>query len=173
MLNTTNFLALITPSETTKIYFEKMLTSELTSFSDISNFPNYKGLYFLYYESTLLYIGSASAESRTVKKRCQQYIQQGNGGNSFRGKIELLQNIPPGQAIKFIKMNIQAKFIDLSEIQENKIKQLEQVAIYACQPPLNFVLNKFDYKNLDVEQKNWQNIREEYSTNPYFWSGFY
>ena len=125
MLNATNFLALITPSETTKIYFEKMLTSELTSFNDISNFPNYKGLYFLYYESTLLYIGSASAENRTVKKRCQQYIQQGNGGNSFRGKIELLQNIPSGQAIKFIKMNIQAKFIDLSEIQENKIKQLE------------------------------------------------
>ena len=106
MLNATNFLALITPSETTKIYFEKMLTSELTSFNDISNFPNYKGLYFLYYESTLLYIGSASAENRTVKKRCQQYIQQGNGGNSFRGKIELLQNIPSDQAIKFIKMNI-------------------------------------------------------------------
>lgn len=45
-----------------------MLTSELTSFSDSSNFPKYKGLYFLYHESTLLYIGSASAENLTVIK---------------------------------------------------------------------------------------------------------
>ena len=151
MLNTINFENFIKKPSLDKECFEKLLTSEFTNFNDISNFPNYKGLYFLYYDSILLYIGSANAEKRTIKIRCRQYLQKGSGGKSFRGKIEQLKNIPAEEAIKFIKQKISAKFINFSELEKNKILQLEQIAIFSYQPTLNFMLNKFDYENLKVE----------------------
>lgn len=131
-------------------YFIDLLTPKYIFFNEISSFPEYKGLYFLYYNSTLLYIGSASAEERTVRIRCQQYLQKGNGGNSFRGKIEQLKKISTEETIEFIKKNISAKFIDYKEQEKNKIKQLEQIAILSYQPPLNFMLNQFSYQNLEV-----------------------
>jgi len=77
-------------------------------------------------------------------------LQKGNGGSSFRGKIEQLKNISTDEAIAFIKNNISAKFIDYKKLEENRIKQLEQIAIVSCQPPLNFMLNQFNYQNLEV-----------------------
>jgi len=152
MLNVTNFEMLIKQSNKDKEYFQSLL-SEVIEFRDISQFPNNKGLYFLYVGNILLYIGSVSANKRTIKIRCQQYLQKGSGGESFRGKIEKLQKISADNAIKFIKDNISAKFINYNHLDTDHIKQLEQIAICCYQPTLNFILKKFDYRNLQVENK--------------------
>ena len=102
----------------------------------------------------MIYIGSASVNERTIKKRCQQYLQKGNGGESFRGKIETLKEISSDEAIKFIKDNISAKFINYNDLEEDSIKQLEQIAICCYQRVLNFILKKFDYKTLQVGESN-------------------
>ena len=152
MLNTNDFESLIkfVHNKNNKEYFQDLLSENQISFNNISNFPKEKGLYFLYYQNILLYIGSASASSRTIQIRCKQYLQKGNGGESFRGKIEKLQNIQVEEAIEFIKNNISAKFITFDNLDVGHIKQLEQVAICCYQSPLNFILEKFNYKNLQV-----------------------
>ena len=150
MLNANNFESLIKSTHKDKEYFQSLLSKERIDFKDISNFPKERGLYFLFYQDILLYIGSASAQSRTIKIRCQQYLQKGSGGESFRGKIEKLKEISPNEAIEFIKNNISAKFINYNNLDENGIKQLEQIAICYYQPTLNFILKKFDYKTLQV-----------------------
>jgi len=155
MLNTDNFTDLINSAyREDKEYFQSLLSKNHLDFRNISTFPKERGLYFLFWKEILLYIGSASAQSRTIKIRCQQYIQQGSGGESFRGKIEILRDISSNEAIEFIKNNISAKFINYDKLNEDSIKQLEQVAIYCYQPVLNFILKKFDYKTLQVGENN-------------------
>jgi hypothetical protein len=154
MLNTNNFESLIKPvqNKNNKKYFQDLLSKNQINFNDINNFPKEKGLYFLYYQKILLYIGSASASSRTIQIRCRQYLQRGSGGESFRGKIEKLRSITAVKAIEFVQNNISAKFITFDNLEVEHIKQLEQIAICCYQPPLNFILKKFDYKNLQIEK---------------------
>jgi len=148
MFNSNNFDDIITLNDTDKNHFKLLLSEHFINFSDISDFPNNKGLYFLFYQNILIYIGSASTTGRTIKIRCQQYLQKGNGGESFRGKIELLKKISSDEAIQFIKENISAKFIDCNNLDKDNILQLEQVAICCYQPLLNFILKKFNYEML-------------------------
>ena len=155
MLNTDNFTDLINSAcREDKEYFQPLLSKNQFDFKNISIFPKERGLYFLFYKDILLYIGSASAQSRTIKIRCQQYLQQGSGGESFRGKIEILKSVSSNEAIEFIKNNISAKFINYDNLDEDSIKQLEQIAICCYQPVLNFILKKFDYKTLQVGENN-------------------
>jgi hypothetical protein len=74
----------------------------------------------------------------------------GSGGNSFRGKISNLKNISNKDAIEYIKNNVKARFIDLENFDYNTIKQLEQISVWAYQPPLNFILKKFNFKQIDI-----------------------
>ena len=79
MLNINNFESLIKLTHKDKEYFQSLLSKEKVGFTDISNFPEARGLYFLFYKDTLLYIGSVSANDRTIKIRCQQYLHKGSG----------------------------------------------------------------------------------------------
>jgi len=153
MLNCNSFLEVINAEEgEIKNQFYTALSEEV-SFLDIDSFPEYRGIYFLFLnneERNLLYIGSAYGIKRNIKQRCMQYLQKGDGGDSFRGKISILKNISDEEAIIFITDNVVAKFIEMSKFDEQAIKQIEQVAIWGYQPPMNFILKKFDFKQVQV-----------------------
>ena len=153
MFNSNDFNEVIS-SNPKKIQFQisESLSEEML-FTDIDNFPKYKGIYFLFLNTTnkeLLYIGSVYANNRSIKDRLQQYLQLGSGGESFRGKIASLNNISDSDAIEFIKTTVTAKFIDMNKFDKDSIKQIEQVAIWANQPPLNYILKKFDFTQIDI-----------------------
>lgn len=155
MINTTGFEQLIGSNvDETKNIFLSCMTREAISFFNINEFPESKGIYLIYKNNMLnnpIYIGSAYAETRTLKMRCRQYLQKGSGGESFRGKIEDLKGINNSQAIEFIKNNFSAKFIELPNENEDKIKQLEQLAIWGFSPKLNFILKRFIYGNVNFK----------------------
>jgi hypothetical protein len=145
MLSTSN-------PELVKTELDQVLTQKQILFSNVDLFPAYRGLYYLYNKSdlTLLYIGSVYGKDRSIKDRCNQYIIKGKGGDSFRGKISILKKLSDEKTIKYIKENVYAKFVNLESIDEQSIRQIEQVAIWAYQPTLNFILNKFSYEDLNI-----------------------
>ena len=153
MFNTQNFDEFIKSNpKLIREEFDKVLTTNI-DFLTIEKFPKERGLYFLYLsdsENTLLYIGSTYGGNRTIYERCRQYLQKGCGGESFRGKIANLKNISEDDAVQFIKDKVKAKFILLNDFEEIAIRQIEQVAVWSYQPPLNFVLKKFNFKQLEI-----------------------
>ena len=153
MINTETFESLLNcdQSESERIFL-KAISNYFISFSDINNFPHQKGLYFIYRNELLdtpLYIGSAYAKTRTIKKRCMQYLQKGSGGESFRGKIESLNRVDSSTAINEIKENYSIKFIILNK-EEREIKQIEQFAIWCFSPKYNFILKHFEFDGLSL-----------------------
>lgn len=55
--------------------------TETYPFSKEELLDDYKGIYFIYEEETLLYIGCA--KDRSIKRRCSQYFNSGNSGATF------------------------------------------------------------------------------------------
>ncbi len=158
MINTNNFDQLICgqPEQAREI-FSTYLNADPVSFERISDFPGTTGIYFIYKngdQAVPIYIGSAFAENRSLKIRCGQYLQRGSGGESLRGKIEILKEISDLQAIEYIKTNFTAKFIQLPSVEENKIKQIEQIAIWAYSPRLNFILKCFNYDYTQLQKSS-------------------
>lgn len=141
MLNCDDFDSLMLSCPMTAANAISALLSESTAFSDIENFATHRGVYFLYLTDggALLYIGSAYAMRRTIKNRCRQYLQEGNGGDSFVGKIAYLKNISRDKAIDFIRNNVEARFIFCSDLGEQVIQQRERLCIWAFRPLLNFI----------------------------------
>jgi len=45
---------------------------------------------------------------------------------------------------------VSAKFINLSKFDKDTIKQIEQLLIWAYQPPLNFILKKFNFEQFKI-----------------------
>lgn len=117
------------------------LLSEPMSFSCIKFFPDDRGIYFLYLKDTgeLLYIGSAYAEKRSLRKRCIQYLQIGSGSNSFTGKIATLNGTTRTEAIEFVRGNVEARFIVTTGLSEKEIRQHECLSIWSFRPKLNFI----------------------------------
>ncbi len=150
MLNTSNYKTMLSANpNTTRTTFSKKIVSEV-SFNNIEDFPTTKGIYFIYEKPDLehpIYIGSTA---RDFKTRCRQYLQDGNGGESFRGKISALQGCKTTDAITWIKSNCSAKFLVLND--GNHQNQLEQIAIWCFSPKLNFILNNFEYHHTNLTQ---------------------
>lgn len=155
MIRSNNWVDLITsnPKDIKNIFLGKMSTCY--SFKDTDKFPEEKGIYFIFKnkadaqnKTKPIYIGEVHAEERNFKKRCCQYVQQGNGGNSVRKKIEEIFNYSQVNAINYIKNNFYCCFYSLSE--NKSIEQIEKVAIWCFQPILNFIKNDFNYDDLVI-----------------------
>ena len=141
MLNSQDFLSLTASDPLAAATSITSLLSEAVPFTRTEDFPQERGIYFLYLKNqdVLLYIGSAYANNRHMKKRCQQYLQQGSGGESFTGKLARLKNLTRIEAIEFVRNNIEAKFIVANGQPEAIIKQRELLSIWAFRPLLNFI----------------------------------
>lgn len=142
MLNSQDFRSLIASDPVVAAKKINSLLNEAIPFTRIDDFPQERGLYFLYLkdQTKLLYIGSAYADKRHLKKRCQQYLQHGSGGNSFTGKLAQLQNMTRADSIDFVRNNVEARFIIVTNgLPAAIIKQRELLSIWALRPPLNFI----------------------------------
>lgn len=136
-------------------YFISKMSDKMR-FNDIHTFPKKKGLYFVYNDTEVcqaakqaIYIGKADVNERNIRKRCQQYLQKGNGGDSIKRKLQLIMNYNDQQTIDHIRHNFWCRFIIYTE--ESNIPQLEQVAIWAFQPILNFIKKDFTFEHISKE----------------------
>lgn len=68
-----------------------------------------------------------------------------SSGGTLRRKIECVTGWNSIVAIDYIKSNLSAKFID--DIQFDKLKFIEEVAIWAYQPKLNAVKESSSFFN--------------------------
>ena len=145
MINSKNFDDLISVScEETKAIFMSQLTANEISFSSLSEFAESNGLYFVFYNDEVLYIGKA--DKQTIKKRCNQYVNESSGA-TLRKKVECVNKCGKQEAILFIKNNFSAKFFISNEVQ--KLPVLEEIAIWAFQPRLNAIKpTTFSYDKL-------------------------
>ena len=139
MLNCKNFNELITCScEDSKRIFLSQLTDDELSFASISDFPEGNGLYFVFYNNEIIYIGKADKQS--IKKRCNQYVNESSGA-TLRKKVECVRKCSKQEAISFIKNNFTARFFISKEVE--KLPVIEEIAIWAFQPRLNVIKPAF------------------------------
>lgn len=151
MIYSKKFDELITaPADTLRArYFANL--SNPVPFSNLAELPNEKGIYFIYHcglEAGPIYIGSAHTGKRTLRIRCGQYVQKGSGGESVRGRLGKLLGLSDDEAIQYVRDNLSIRYIAMASSQKNHIVQFEQAAIWACQPVLNYILDKFEYGEL-------------------------
>lgn len=98
------------------------------SFKDVRSLPKEKGVYFIYENGTLVYIG----QGKKVRSRCMQYLQKGTG-RTFRNKLmrdKGIKNVDV--AIKYIENNCTIRYII-----DNKHKKMEHLAIGLFNPKYN------------------------------------
>lgn len=116
------------------------------SFEDINRFPAYHGLYFVFLRNEVVYVGKA--DKQTIVKRCKQYVCMSSGA-TLRRKIECVMTVGPQDAIKFIRANMQARFIKVEDVL--RIPVIEEIAIWAFQARLNAVKPEaFKYSRLSL-----------------------
>jgi|GEM_PF-1755708 excinuclease UvrABC nuclease subunit len=151
MLNCKNLNDLLTCScEESKSIFVSQLTDEEVSFDSLSDFPENNGLYFVFYNNQILYIGKADKQS--IKKRCNQYVNESSGA-TLRKKVECVRKCGKQEAITFIKNNFKARFFVSKEVE--KLPVLEEIAIWAFQPRLNAIKpTTFNYEKLQVNKSS-------------------
>ncbi len=113
---------------------DSSLSANAISFNNIENFPQENGIYFVSLEDLIVYVGKADKQS--IKARCNQYVNNSSGG-TLRKKIEKVKLCNSVDAIAYIKANLSAKFIEITDI--DKIPTIEEIAIWAYQPKLNVV----------------------------------
>lgn len=65
-------------TDATKQQITRHLSDILISFDNIEKFPSTQGLYFVFLEKELVYIGKA--DKQTIQDRCKQYINKSSGG---------------------------------------------------------------------------------------------
>ena len=145
MLNIKNFDDFISCTvEETKKTINNRLSKERISFKNIDNFSNKKGLYFIFLNEIVLYIGKA--DKQDIQTRCKQYLNKSSGG-TLRKKIECIRECNSEMAIKYIKTNLSAKFVEVDTI--DNIPMIEEISIWAFQPKLNVIKPTiFSYKKL-------------------------
>jgi hypothetical protein len=132
--------------EATRVALSAKWTDQAISFENIENFPEYYGLYFVILRNEVVYVGKA--DKQTIAKRCKQYVGRSSGG-TLRKKIESVMLCKPQDAINFIKANMQAKFIEIVDIQ--RIPVIEEIAIWAFQSRLNAIKpGAFQYISLSL-----------------------
>lgn len=146
MLNAEKYDDLLTCSiDQSKKLLDDKLTKTKISFNNIGEFPEYNGIYFVYQDNRIIYIGKA--DKQNIKKRCEQYLNKSSGG-TLRKKIENTRNLNPKEAIDYIKNTFSVKFIQVDKVE--KIPTLEQIAILIYQPRLNaLVTSNFSYDYLE------------------------
>ncbi len=127
---------LSSPSSAIKA-FESKLSKSTASFSNMSSFPLYHGLYFVYLENQVIYIGKA--DKQPIRKRCEQYVGTSTGA-TLRLKIEKATGSDKQGSIAYISKNLKARFIELGNLEQ--IPVLEEIAIWAFQPKLNVIKPK-------------------------------
>lgn len=151
MIDSSSFDDLVTaPADRLRDRFLAKL-SDPVSFEDLATLPNQKGVYFIFrgnMEIRPLYIGSANTGRRTLRIRCGQYLQRGSGGESVRGRLAKLLGVSDEKAIQYVRDKLFVRYIAMAGSPKNHIVQLEQAAIWACQPVLNHILGKFEYGEL-------------------------
>ena len=117
---------------------------EATSFRNIDQFPRSRGVYLLYLgdgqNSKPIYIGCAKDNDRTIQIRCKQYLMSGNGGDSFRGKIEAFLNVNSESTISYIKENVSAKFVIMDDTDSDEILWRESLYIWSYNSILNTII---------------------------------
>lgn len=132
--------------ETTIATLSAKWTAQAVSFESIDNFPKYKGLYFVFLSNEVVYVGKA--DKQTIVARCKQYICMSSGA-TLRKKVECVMSCTPQDAIRYIKTNLQARFIKVDDVQ--RIQVIEEIAIWAFQPRLNAIKPQtFQYGHLSL-----------------------
>ena len=145
MLNIKNYDDFIncTVDETKKIINNK-LSKERISFDNINKFSNKNGLYFIFLNEMVFYIGKA--DKQDIQTRCKQYLNKSSGG-TLRKKIECIKECNSEMAIEYIKTNLSARFVEIDTI--DNIPMIEEIAIWAFQPKLNVIKpTVFSYQKL-------------------------
>lgn len=145
MLNSKNYNDFFSSTaEDSRRIINSKLSKDIISFSQINEFPIYNGLYFVFLEDIIVYIGKA--DKQNIRERCKQYINFSSGG-TLRKKVECIKECNSSLAIDFIKSNLSAKFIHINNV--DSISVLEEVAIWVYQPKLNVVKpTTFSFKKL-------------------------
>jgi hypothetical protein len=122
---------------------DSKLSSNAISFKNIKNFPQTNGIYLVSLDNSIIYVGKADVQK--INKRCNQYVNNSSGG-TLRKKIEKVKLCNSEDAISYIKDNLSARFIEITDI--DKIPTIEEIAIWAYQPKLNVVKpTKFSYES--------------------------
>lgn len=124
------------------------LTNELASsalnqrisFKDIEAFPRDKGIYFIFYNDEVIYIGcSHLGEERGIKDRCRQHLQLGSGNNLLAkiNKQYFMNRGNEDELIKFILDNLSVSFIILPNCTSRSIILNRKEYIQKYDPILN------------------------------------
>ena len=124
-----DYLDIIQSDQANKIKksIEKRLSNEV-SFEEVKNLPKQKGVYFIYDNGTLVYIGQAGE----LRKRCMQYLQEGVG-RTFREKLMNEKEIKNVEDAKnYIKDICKIRYII-----EDEHKKMEHLAIGLFNPEYN------------------------------------
>lgn len=148
MLNSRNYDELLESSSfSAKERLTSLLSESIIPFSQIGEFPECNGLYFVMLGEEVLYIGKA--DKQTIKGRCEQYLNKSTGA-TLRKKIECVRSCNKDEAILYIKDYLSAKFIILNDIEQ--IPVIEEVAIWSFQPKLNVIKpSSFTFERLIIQ----------------------
>lgn len=117
-----------------------------------------KGIYFIFYQKTIIYIGCAYY--RKMSKRCSQYLLLNDTGNTLLKKLiklentkieklkekfifdenlfEKIKNLNDQQMLDFIK-TLKIKNISLPDIEKEEILLYEAISICCYKPLLNMI----------------------------------
>ena len=125
------------------ILIKKFVDLHLTKripFDGINLPSDKKGVYFIYEGDTLLYIGSAYKNKRTLKLRLSQYLQPKNSGATFTKHYMRHKAYKNTQiTIDKIKINCEVSFIKFNLTENmNHILGLEYDCISLYKPILNY-----------------------------------
>ena len=145
MLNIKNFDDFINCTvDKTKEIINNKLSNKKISFKNIDNFSTKNGLYFIFLNEIVLYIGKA--DKQNIQTRCRQYLNKSSGG-TLRKKIECIKECNSDVAIEYVKTNLSAKFVEIDTI--DNIPMIEEISIWAFQPKLNVIKpTDFSYQKL-------------------------
>lgn len=124
-----NYLKIIQSNQANE--FKELIRTRLSnevSFEDVGRLPEQAGIYFIYDNSLLVYIGLGG----NLKKRCRQYLQKGDG-RTFREKLMYEKGIEDVEnAKKYIKNNCKIRYII-----EDEHEKMEHLAIGLFNPKYN------------------------------------
>lgn len=108
---------------------EVLIKCNAKKFSKISDFPKEIGVYIVYENNEVVYVGASYSDTRTIYKRCKQYIGKSDTGATLRKKVQRINQLTASQAVNYIQHNFVAKFILMNKESQKNIKTIEHFLI--------------------------------------------
>ena len=116
---------------------EELIKCNAVRFSKISDFPKERGIYIVYENNEVVYVGASYSDTRTIYKRCRQYIGKSDTGATLRKKVQRINQFTASQAVNYIQQNFVAKFILMNKESQKDIKTIEHFLIGAFNTKFN------------------------------------